>query len=55
VVGRRPTGEDAGVPRSVARPQRFGRADAALAVGGLVLGVLALAVSVATGWFRPLV
>jgi energy-coupling factor transport system permease protein len=47
-------GFDAGVPRSIARPQRFGRADAALIAGGLAVAVLALAVSVGTGWFRPL-
>ncbi|MBY8875187.1 energy-coupling factor transporter transmembrane protein EcfT [Micromonospora sp. PLK6-60] len=47
-------GFDAGVPRTVARPQRFGLADGLLVAGaGLVAGA-ALTVSVLLGTFRPL-
>ena len=47
-------GFDAGVRRTVARPQRFTGADAALVGGGLALGLLALAASVTVGTFRAL-
>jgi energy-coupling factor transport system permease protein len=47
-------GFDAGVPRSVARPKRFGPADALLVAGGVAVGVAALVVSGVTGTFRPL-
>lgn len=47
-------GFDSGVPRTVARPQRFGPADAALIAGGAAIGTLAIAISVAVGAFRPL-
>jgi energy-coupling factor transport system permease protein len=47
-------GFDAGHPRSFARTQRFGPADVALVAGGLAAAALALAVSLATGEFRPL-
>jgi energy-coupling factor transport system permease protein len=47
-------GFDAGVPRSVARRQRFGPADWLLVGGGVAIGVGAVAVSVALGTFRPL-
>jgi energy-coupling factor transport system permease protein len=48
-------GFDAGVPRTVARRQRFGPADAALVVAAAALAAGALAVSVLTGAFRPLI
>jgi energy-coupling factor transport system permease protein len=47
-------GFDSGVPRTVARPQRFGPADAVLVAGAVVVGAAALWVSVAVGVFRPL-
>jgi energy-coupling factor transport system permease protein len=47
-------GFDSGLPRTVARPQRFGPADAALIVGGAAIGTLAIAVSLAVGAFRPI-
>jgi energy-coupling factor transport system permease protein len=47
-------GFDAGVPRTAARRQRFGPADAALIVGAAVLAYGALTVSVLLGTFRPL-
>ncbi|HEY3010249.1 MAG TPA: energy-coupling factor transporter transmembrane component T [Micromonosporaceae bacterium] len=47
-------GFDSGLPRTVARPQRFGPADAALIVGGAAVGALAIAVSLAVGAFRPI-
>jgi energy-coupling factor transport system permease protein len=47
-------GFDSGVPRTVARPQRFGPADAALIAGGAAIGAAALAVSVAVSAFRPI-
>jgi energy-coupling factor transport system permease protein len=47
-------GFDAAVPRTVARPQRFGAADAALIAGAVAVAGLAFAVSVATDTFRPL-
>jgi energy-coupling factor transport system permease protein len=43
----------AGVPRTSARRQRFTAADAGLVVGAVLVAVVALAVSVATGTFRP--
>ncbi|MFC0002742.1 energy-coupling factor transporter transmembrane component T family protein [Micromonospora siamensis] len=48
-------GFDAGVPRSVARRQRFGAADWALIAGAAVLAGAALTVSVLLGTFRPLI
>lgn len=47
-------GFDSGVPRTVARPQRFGFADGALVAGALATAALALGVSIALGAFRPL-
>jgi energy-coupling factor transport system permease protein len=47
-------GFDAGVPRSVARPQRFGAADGLLVAAALVTGALAIAASVALDTFHPL-
>jgi energy-coupling factor transport system permease protein len=47
-------GFDAGTPRSVARPQRFGLADATLVVAGAAVGAACVAVSVALGTFTPL-
>jgi energy-coupling factor transport system permease protein len=47
-------GFDSGVPRTVARPQHLGPADAALIVGAVAVAGIALTVSVATGSFRPL-
>lgn len=46
-------GFDSGVPRTCARRQRFGAADAALVVGAAGLSAAALTVSVAAGVFRP--
>ncbi|MEV4493551.1 energy-coupling factor transporter transmembrane component T [Micromonospora coxensis] len=48
-------GFDAGTPRTVARRQHFGGADALLVAGAAVLAGAALAVSVALGTFRPLI
>ncbi len=48
-------GFDAGVPRTVARPQRFDRADAVLLVAAVAVIGAALATSIALGTFRPLV
>jgi energy-coupling factor transport system permease protein len=47
-------GFDSGLPRTVARPQHFGRADALLVAACLLVGALALTVSVRAGTFRPL-
>lgn len=47
-------GFDAGIPRSVARPQRFGPADLALVVAGAVVGVGSLLASMWAGTFNPL-
>lgn len=47
-------GFDSGVRRTSARTQRFGAADAALVVGACAVAALAVAVSVASGAFRPL-
>ncbi|MEV4467061.1 energy-coupling factor transporter transmembrane component T [Micromonospora echinofusca] len=48
-------GFDAGIPRTVARRQRFVAADGLLIVGAAVLAGAALAVSVLVGTFRPLI
>ncbi|WFF06593.1 energy-coupling factor transporter transmembrane component T [Micromonospora sp. WMMD1076] len=48
-------GFDAGTPRTVARPQRFTRADALLVAGAALLAAGALATSIALGTFRPLI
>ncbi|MGC9669284.1 energy-coupling factor transporter transmembrane component T family protein [Planosporangium sp. 12N6] len=45
-------GFDAGTTRTVARPQRFTAADAALVVGAVGLAAVAIGASVATGTFR---
>jgi energy-coupling factor transport system permease protein len=47
-------GFDSGLPRTVARPQRFGAADGLLVAGCLAVGAVAVGVSVALGTFRPL-
>jgi energy-coupling factor transport system permease protein len=47
-------GFDSGVPRTVARVQRFGAADALLVAGCVGLGLAAVAASVRLGTFRPL-
>ncbi len=47
-------GFDAGVPRTVARPQHFRAADAALVAAAAALAALALTASVVLGTFRPL-
>jgi energy-coupling factor transport system permease protein len=47
-------GFDSGAPRTYARRQSFGGADAALVGGAVCVAGLALAVSVAAGAFRPL-
>jgi energy-coupling factor transport system permease protein len=46
-------GFDSGLPRTYARRQVFGRADAALLAAAALLSAAALATSVATGVFRP--
>jgi energy-coupling factor transport system permease protein len=46
-------GFDSGLPRTVARPQVFAWADAALIAGAAALSAAALATSVAVGAFRP--
>jgi energy-coupling factor transport system permease protein len=48
-------GFDAGVPRTSVRRQRFTAADAGLVGGAVLVAMAALAVSVATGTFRPVV
>ncbi|SCF45242.1 energy-coupling factor transporter transmembrane component T family protein [Micromonospora mirobrigensis] len=48
-------GFDAGVPRTVARRQRFGLADWALIASAAVVSGAALTVSVLLGTFRPLI
>ncbi|WP_431947854.1 energy-coupling factor transporter transmembrane component T family protein [Micromonospora marina] len=48
-------GFDAGTPRTVARPQRFTRADTLLIIGAALLAGAALATSIALGTFRPLI
>jgi energy-coupling factor transport system permease protein len=47
-------GFDAGTRRTIARPQRFVLADAALVVAGALVGAGAIAISVALGTFTPL-
>ncbi len=47
-------GFDSGLPRTIARPQTFGAADWVLVGGGALLVATALAISVATGVFSPL-
>jgi energy-coupling factor transport system permease protein len=47
-------GFDSGVPRTYARRQRFGPADAALVLGTVLAAALVIAASVALGAFRPL-
>jgi energy-coupling factor transport system permease protein len=47
-------GFNAGTPRSVARPQRFVLADAALVVAGALVGAVAVGVSIWLGTFTPL-
>jgi energy-coupling factor transport system permease protein len=47
-------GFDAGVPRTTARRQRFGPADAALVLGGALAGAIPVVVSVYLGTFDPL-
>jgi energy-coupling factor transport system permease protein len=46
-------GFDAGVPRSHARPQRFGAADAGLVLAAAAVAAAALGAAVAAGVFRP--
>jgi energy-coupling factor transport system permease protein len=48
-------GFDSGVPRTIARRQRFGRADAALLAGAAALSAATLSTSVATGLFTPII
>ncbi|MCW3840076.1 energy-coupling factor transporter transmembrane protein EcfT [Micromonospora yasonensis] len=48
-------GFDAGTPRTVARRQRFTRADGLLVAGAAALAGAALTVSVVLGTFRPLI
>jgi energy-coupling factor transport system permease protein len=43
-----------GIPRTVARPQHFRRADTVLVLGAATLTAAVLAISVAVGAFRPL-
>jgi energy-coupling factor transport system permease protein len=45
-------GFDAGVPRTVSRPRRLRRADAALLAGSVLLGAAAITISVLAGTFR---
>lgn len=47
-------GFDSGAPRTFARRQSFGAADAALVVGAVCVAALSLGVSLAAGAFRPL-
>jgi energy-coupling factor transport system permease protein len=47
-------GFDSGLPRTVARRQTFGPADAALVAGAAALAAVALATSLAAGTFRPI-
>ncbi|MFI5484919.1 energy-coupling factor transporter transmembrane component T family protein [Micromonospora echinaurantiaca] len=48
-------GFDAGIPRTVARRQRFGAADGLLIAGAAAVAGAALTVSVLLGTFRPLI
>jgi energy-coupling factor transport system permease protein len=47
-------GFDSGLPRTYARRQVFGRADAALVIGAGLLSAAALTVTVLVGAFRPI-
>ncbi len=47
-------GFDAGVRRTVARPQRVGRRDVGLVLGAVALGLLATTLSLALGSWQPL-
>jgi energy-coupling factor transport system permease protein len=47
-------GFDSGLPRTIARPQRFGPVDALLIAGSVGLALAAVAVSMRLGTFRPL-
>jgi energy-coupling factor transport system permease protein len=47
-------GFDSAGPRSIARPQRFAAADAALVLAAAVVGAAALAASISAGTFAPL-
>jgi energy-coupling factor transport system permease protein len=47
-------GFDSGLPRTIARPQRFGMVDLLLIVGAVGLGAAAVLISAALGTFRPL-
>jgi energy-coupling factor transport system permease protein len=46
-------GFDSGAPRTAARRQRFGAADAALVAGTVVVTAVALGIAIRTGVFRP--
>ena len=48
-------GFDSGAPRTIARPAYFGRADWLLVLAGALLAAGALALSIATGVFTPLI
>ncbi|MER7444681.1 energy-coupling factor transporter transmembrane component T family protein [Micromonospora avicenniae] len=48
-------GFDAGIPRTVARRQRFTAADAWLVIGAVALAAAALSTSIVLGTFRPLI
>jgi energy-coupling factor transport system permease protein len=48
-------GFDAGTPRTYARRQTFGRADAALMAGATLVSAAALTTSVLFGLFRPII
>jgi energy-coupling factor transport system permease protein len=48
-------GFDAGTPRTYARRQIFGRADAALMIGATLVSAAALTTSVLAGLFRPII
>jgi energy-coupling factor transport system permease protein len=48
-------GFDSGTPRTYARRQVFGRADAALLIGAALLSAAALTTSVLAGVFRPII
>ncbi|GID93339.1 energy-coupling factor transporter transmembrane component T family protein [Amorphoplanes digitatis] len=48
-------GFDSGIPRTCARRQVFGRADAALLIGAAVLSAAILTISIQAGLFRPII
>ncbi|MET0416742.1 MAG: energy-coupling factor transporter transmembrane component T [Actinoplanes sp.] len=48
-------GFDSGVPRTFARRQTFTPADTALMIGAVALSAVALATSIALGFFRPII